>query len=45
MDGGNSLDIAAIAVEQGMLNLRKSGLLKVIQGITSISEINRVTSY
>ncbi len=45
MDGGNSLDIATIAAEQGMLNLRKSGLLKVIQGITSISEINRVTSY
>ncbi|TVL01655.1 type IV-A pilus assembly ATPase PilB [Shewanella algae] len=45
MEGGNSLQIAATAKQQGMRDLRLSGLLKVIQGVTSIAEINRVTSY
>ncbi|NMH66962.1 type IV-A pilus assembly ATPase PilB [Shewanella salipaludis] len=44
MEGGNSLQIANQAKEQGMRDLRQSGLLKVIQGVTSITEINRVTS-
>ncbi|RTR31356.1 type IV-A pilus assembly ATPase PilB [Shewanella atlantica] len=45
MEGGNSLQIANQATEQGMRDLRGSGLLKVIQGVTSIAEINRVTSF
>ena len=45
MEGGNSLQIATLAKEQGMLDLRSSGLMKVIQGVTSIAEINRVTSF
>ncbi|ABV35038.1 type IV-A pilus assembly ATPase PilB [Shewanella sediminis HAW-EB3] len=45
MEGGNSLQIANQAKEQGMRDLRGSGLLKVIQGVTSIAEINRVTSF
>lgn len=45
MQGGNSLEIAAIAEQEGINNLRKSGLLKASQGVTSITEINRVTSY
>jgi type IV pilus assembly protein PilB len=45
MEGGNSLQIASIAKEQGMRDLRQSGLLKVINGLTSIAEINRVTSF
>ncbi len=45
MEGGNSLQIATTAKQQGMRDLRLSGLLKVIQGVTSITEINRVTSY
>jgi len=45
MEGGNSLQIANQAKEQGMRDLRGSGLLKVIQGVTSITEINRVTSF
>ncbi|PST65521.1 type IV-A pilus assembly ATPase PilB [Shewanella algae] len=45
MEGGNSLQIATTAKQQGMRDLRLSGLLKVIQGVTSIAEINRVTSY
>lgn len=45
MQGGNSLEIAAIAEQEGINNLRKSGLLKAAQGVTSITEINRVTNY
>ncbi|GIU46741.1 type IV-A pilus assembly ATPase PilB [Shewanella algidipiscicola] len=45
MEGGNSLQIATQAKEQGMRDLRDSGLRKVIAGVTSIAEINRVTSF
>ncbi|BDM65902.1 type IV-A pilus assembly ATPase PilB [Shewanella sp. NFH-SH190041] len=44
MAGGNSLEMANMARQQGMSDLRRSGLLKVIQGITSLAEVNRVTS-
>ncbi|WP_372766542.1 type IV-A pilus assembly ATPase PilB [Pseudoalteromonas sp.] len=45
MQGGNSLEIAKIAEQEGINNLRKSGLVKAASGVTSIAEINRVTSY
>ncbi|ARD20751.1 type IV-A pilus assembly ATPase PilB [Shewanella japonica] len=45
MEGGNSLQIAKQATQSGMRDLRLSGLLKVTQGITSIAEVNRVTSF
>ena len=45
MEGGNSLQIANQAKEQGMRDLRDSGLRKVVAGVTSIAEINRVTSF
>ncbi|MGL4473903.1 MAG: type IV-A pilus assembly ATPase PilB [Shewanella sp.] len=45
MEGGNSLQINDVAKQQGMNDLRQSGLLKVIQGMTSLAEINRVTSF
>ncbi|MFY8351973.1 type IV-A pilus assembly ATPase PilB [Pseudoalteromonas sp. SSM20] len=45
MQGGNSLQIAQIAEQEGINNLRKSGLVKAASGVTSIVEINRVTSY
>ncbi|QYJ79168.1 type IV-A pilus assembly ATPase PilB [Shewanella acanthi] len=45
MEGGNSLQIADQAKSQGMRDLRESGLLKVVQGVTSIAEVNRVTSF
>ncbi|MFQ6372485.1 type IV-A pilus assembly ATPase PilB [Shewanella sp. YIC-542] len=45
MEGGNSLQIAQKAKAQGMRDLHQSGLLKVIEGVTSIAEVNRVTSY
>lgn len=44
MDGGNSLEIAAIAKEEGFNNLRISALEKVAQGVTSLEEANRVTA-
>jgi type IV pilus assembly protein PilB len=44
MDGGNSLEIAAVAKEEGFPNLRFSALQKVAQGVTSLEEANRVTS-
>lgn len=45
MQGGNSIEIAKIAEQEGINNLRKSGLIKAASGVTSIVEINRVTSY
>jgi len=44
MDGGNSLEIAAIAKAEGFNNLRISALEKVAQGVTSLEEANRVTA-
>lgn len=44
MEGGNSLQIAALAQKEGMRTLRQSGLDKARQGITSLAEINRVTN-
>lgn len=45
MEGGNSLQLLKQAKAEGMRDLRDSGLLKVIQGVTSIAEVNRVTSF
>ncbi|GLS82258.1 type IV-A pilus assembly ATPase PilB [Paraferrimonas haliotis] len=44
MEGGNALDISLQMEQDGVNTLRKSGLLKVMQGVTSIAEVNRVTS-
>ncbi len=43
MNQGNSMDIAKQAHKEGVWDLRKSALHKVAQGITSLSEANRVT--
>ncbi|NBA96416.1 ATPase, T2SS/T4P/T4SS family [Pseudomonas sp. R5(2019)] len=43
MAEGNALDIARQMREDGFNDLRKSGLLKVMQGVTSLEEVNRVT--
>jgi type IV pilus assembly protein PilB len=43
MDDGNAIDIDAQMRKDGFNSLRDSGLLKVIQGITSLAEVNRVT--
>ena len=44
MEGGNSLDIAKQCQKEGYNNLRQSGLEKAMNGMTSLAEINRVTS-
>ncbi len=43
MEGGNAIDINDQATKEGVWDLRRSGLEKVKQGITSIEEINSVT--
>ncbi|GAA4900414.1 type IV-A pilus assembly ATPase PilB [Ferrimonas pelagia] len=45
MAGGSALDLAEQARKDGMRSLRQSGLNKVVEGITSLAEINRVTSH
>ena len=44
MEDGNALEIAAASARAGFNNLRRSGLIKVMQGVTSLQEVNRVTS-
>ncbi|RLW56418.1 MAG: type IV-A pilus assembly ATPase PilB [gamma proteobacterium symbiont of Stewartia floridana] len=43
MEGGTSLQLEDQAQQEGVFNLRRSGLRKVMQGITSLQELNRVT--
>jgi type IV pilus assembly protein PilB len=43
MEGGNAIQIADQAVKEGVIDLRRAGLNKVKEGITSLEEINRVT--
>ncbi|MBY5992137.1 type IV-A pilus assembly ATPase PilB [Ferrimonas balearica] len=44
MGGGSSLELEAQAAHEGMVNLRHSGLEKVLAGVTSLAEVNRVTN-
>jgi type IV pilus assembly protein PilB len=44
MEDGNSIDLANQARALGFSDLRASGLKKVTQGITSLAEVNRVTT-
>jgi type IV pilus assembly protein PilB len=43
MGGGNAMDIAAEAAREGVWDLRRSGLEKVRNGLTSLEEVNSVT--
>ena len=43
LEGGNAMQIAAVAQKAGIRDLRQSALMKVRNGITSLAEINRVT--
>ena len=43
MREGNALELAKQCEVEGFDNLRKSGLKKVLEGVTSLQEINRVT--
>jgi type IV pilus assembly protein PilB len=43
VEGRSSQEIKSEAVRQGMLTLRRVGLLNVARGVTSIQEVMRVT--
>jgi type IV pilus assembly protein PilB len=43
LQDGNAVDIAAQSAQEGIWDLRKSGLSKVKAGITSLEEINQCT--
>jgi len=44
MEGGNAMQIAETAAEEGIQDLRRSGLNRVADGTTSLDEIIRVTT-
>lgn len=44
MSSGNAIDIADQAKREGVNDLRRSGILKVIQGLTSIEEVEACTN-
>jgi len=43
MEGGNAMQIAEQAAKEGVMDLRRAGLKKVQDGLTSLEEVNRVT--
>lgn len=43
MEEGNSIEISAQMRKDGFNDLRTSGLMKAMQGVTSLEEVNRVT--
>ena len=43
LEGGNAMQIAEVAQNAGIRDLRQSALMKARNGITSLAEINRVT--
>jgi type IV pilus assembly protein PilB len=43
LQDGNAVDIADQAAKEGIWDLRRSGLKKVIDGVTSLEEINQCT--
>jgi len=43
LEGCNAMELADQAASEGINDLRRSGLLKIIQGITSLEEVDRVT--
>lgn len=43
IDGASAIDIKKIAMENGMITLRRAGLLNAMRGVTSIEEVLRVS--
>ena len=43
MEGGNAMQISDQAAKEGVIDLRRAGLNKVKEGVTSLEEVNRVT--
>lgn len=44
MEDANAITLAAVCREEGFNDLRRSALMKVKAGLTSLSEVNRVTT-
>lgn len=44
MEGGNSMDIEAQSIAEGIKTLRMSGIIKVKQGLTSLEEVEGATN-
>ncbi len=44
MNNGTEVDILNMAYQEGMVDLRRSGLLKVMQGLTSLEEVTANTN-
>ena len=44
MEDGNAIEIKDAALKTGFRDLRRSGIMKVLQGVTSVAEMYRVTS-
>jgi len=43
LKGGNALELARIAEQEGVIDLRRAALNKVKSGVLSLTEMNRVT--
>ena len=43
MENGNAIELAKLAQEENINDLRQSALEKVRQGVTTIAEVERVT--
>ena len=43
LSGASSIEIKRKGIEEGMLSLRRSGLVKIKEGVTSIEEVVRET--
>jgi type IV pilus assembly protein PilB len=43
LSGGTAIDIKRKAIENGMISLRRSGLIKIKEGVTTIEEVVRET--
>ncbi|WP_018864710.1 MULTISPECIES: type IV-A pilus assembly ATPase PilB [Thioalkalivibrio] len=43
LEGYNSMQLAQQAAKEGVEDLRRAGLMKVMAGLTSLEEVNRVT--
>jgi type IV pilus assembly protein PilB len=43
LKNANTAELRAVANSQGMKTLRQSGLLKIIEGTTTVEEVLRVT--
>lgn len=43
IEGANAVQLADQAASEGVWDIRRSGLAKVVSGVTSLAEVNRVT--